>query len=265
MNNGNGNIIRKHTKDKEFTVIDNNIFKNTELSLKAKGLITMMLSFSDNWEFSINGLAKLSTDGVSSVRSGLDELEEKGYLEREKADRNSGKFSKMIFHIYEIPTVCEKPTRINRHGKTDTDKPTRILAYNKELSNKVLNNKELSNKELISLGETYECQVNFLLKDETQYFLDDDYYNSLIDLFGKLVTDVELRKMSLWLQSNPSKRKTKVGMKRFITNWLNSNHKTDEKKVKVKPETIKEKELTKKEEKEIEEQWKQLGDKYGSS
>ena len=107
--------------------------------------------------------------------------------------------------------------------------------------------------------------MNFLLKDETQYFLDDDYYNSLIDLFGKLVTDVELRKMSLWLQSNPSKRKTKVGMKRFITNWLNSNHKTDEKKVKVKPEIIKEKELTKKEEKEIEEQWKQLGDKYGSS
>lgn len=145
MSNGNGNVLRKVDNDSGYTKIDNNIFKNKDLSLKAKGLLSMMLSFADGWEFSVSGLTALSKDGIDSVRSGLNELEEFGYILREYP-RDKGKFGKTIYHISQVPnlvgkTAKEKPHMANPH----TDKPTREIQYNKELNNKELINKELTN------------------------------------------------------------------------------------------------------------------------
>lgn len=148
MSNGNGNVLRKVDNDSGYTKIDNNIFKNRDLSLKAKGLLSMMLSFADGWEFSVSGLTKLSKDGIDSVRSGLNELEELGYIYREYP-RDKGKFGKTVYHISQVPnlvgkTVKEKPYTVNPY----TDKSTRKIQYNKELTNKVLTNKETRDKEL---------------------------------------------------------------------------------------------------------------------
>ena len=80
-------VLRQHKKN-NYTVIDNHVFKNTELSLKAKGLLCQMLSLPDEWDYSLEGLVSLSNDGISSVRSALKELENQRYFKRHRLYRN---------------------------------------------------------------------------------------------------------------------------------------------------------------------------------
>lgn len=81
-------VLKKHKKS-NFTVIDNAIFKDKELSLKAKGLLCLMLSLPDNWKWSVEGLSSLSSDGISAVRSALNELEEATYFRRQQIRKDN--------------------------------------------------------------------------------------------------------------------------------------------------------------------------------
>lgn len=63
--------VYRTPKNKNFTVVDNHYLKNPDLSLKAKGLMTLLLSLPDQWDFSITGLATLSKDQVCAVRSAI--------------------------------------------------------------------------------------------------------------------------------------------------------------------------------------------------
>ena len=69
-------------RTKYYTVMSNHHFKNKNLSLKAKGLLSLMLSLPDNWNYNMHGLAFLSRDGIDSVRSAIQELEHYGYVQR---------------------------------------------------------------------------------------------------------------------------------------------------------------------------------------
>ena len=102
--------VSRTEKREGFTVIDNEIFRNRKLSLKAKGLLCLMLSLPDGWSYSLDGLKLLSTDGISSVRSALAELQDAGYFYRRQA-REGGKFKDIEYVISEEPKepVLEKP------------------------------------------------------------------------------------------------------------------------------------------------------------
>ena len=69
-------------KTKDYTVMSNHHFKNKELSLKAKGLLSLMLSLPDNWDYSINGLESIIKESRNTVAATLKELESFNYLER---------------------------------------------------------------------------------------------------------------------------------------------------------------------------------------
>ena len=135
-------ILRKNKKS-DYTIIDNNIFKNKKLSLKAKGMICTMLSLPDGWEFSEDGLTTLSTDGKDSIRSTLKELMEYGYLVRSRNRDEKGILRDTIYTIHEEPTL-ENPNL----DKPILDKP--ILenpnTY-KILNDKILNNKIINKEE----------------------------------------------------------------------------------------------------------------------
>lgn len=99
--------IKKHTRN-NFTVINNNIFMDRTLSFKAKGLLCQLLSLPDTWKFTEKGLVALSTDGMSSVRSAIKELENAKYLHRERVRGTDGLLSGTIYHIYEEPFEVEE-------------------------------------------------------------------------------------------------------------------------------------------------------------
>lgn len=96
-------ILRNSQKDK-FTVVDNYALRDEKLSLKARGLLVSMLSLPDNWSFSENGLMVIfPKDGQTSIRSGLKELEQQGYLVRNRTRDEHGRISKVEWILYDKP------------------------------------------------------------------------------------------------------------------------------------------------------------------
>lgn len=114
-------ILRKHNR-KSYTVIDNDVFRDSELSNKALGMLCRMLSLPDGWEFSVRGLSKLSNDGVDGVMSQLNELEKRGYLKRRQI-RDKGKLAGVEYIVSEAKMI-EEPVDEKPHTENpDTVKP----------------------------------------------------------------------------------------------------------------------------------------------
>lgn len=101
-------IIRNKFKAR-FTVVDNSAITDKRLSLKTLGLYVKLISLPDNWEFSEKGLEAIFTDGLASIRSGLKELEEYGYLKRNKIrDPKTGRYINIEWQIFETSTTSPK-------------------------------------------------------------------------------------------------------------------------------------------------------------
>ena len=77
-------------KTKDFTIMSNHHLRNTELSLKAKGLLSLMLSLPEDWDYTTKGLAHICKDGVDSITTALKELERHGYLTRQRLRYDNG-------------------------------------------------------------------------------------------------------------------------------------------------------------------------------
>lgn len=129
-------MIMRTEKNKNYTVMGNYHLRDKELSLKAKGLLSIMLSLPDGWNFSIQGLTTLSSDGETAIRSTLKELEQKGYLKRNKV-RINGKIIDWEYVVYEQKHPCvpvdESPVDENVHVNNRTQLNT------KEINTKKLN------------------------------------------------------------------------------------------------------------------------------
>lgn len=95
-------IIRVE-RTKNFTVMSNHHFKNKKLSLKAKGLLSLMLSLPDDWNYSMKGLATLSKDGIDSVRTAMKELENQGYVEKDRSRNETGCYQGTVYTVREVP------------------------------------------------------------------------------------------------------------------------------------------------------------------
>ena len=132
-------------KTQNYTVLSNFHFKEKNMSLKAKGLLSLMLSLPDTWNYTIAGLVTLSKDGKDSVMSALAELEDFGYLERKRTTNKKGQFSGIEYYIYEQPQpVAEKQnTEKQKEDNQDADNPPQLSTNElKTKFNKVLNDKD---------------------------------------------------------------------------------------------------------------------------
>lgn len=94
----------KRQRKSNFTVIDNTVLQDTELTFKAKGLFAYLWSQSDEWNFYETEVVKHSKDGISSLRSGIHELEERGYLQRKRI-RVKGKLKDSMWILSETPNL----------------------------------------------------------------------------------------------------------------------------------------------------------------
>lgn len=111
-------------KTHDYTVMANHHLRDERLSLKAKGLLSMLLSLPDDWEISIRGLASIVTDGVGAVQTGINELIEAGYIVRRRQHAESGAFAGFEYIIHEVPPCTENPYTANPYtGKPYTENP----------------------------------------------------------------------------------------------------------------------------------------------
>ena len=90
---------------KGFTVLYNSALRDERLSLKAIGLFAVMQSFPENWEYSVAGLAARVRAGRDAVRRCLKELEDAGYLVREQAQQENGKFGGAVYTLREQSVI----------------------------------------------------------------------------------------------------------------------------------------------------------------
>ena len=90
-------------RTKNFTVMANYHLKDRRLSLKAKGLLSVMLSLPDDWNYNMKGLARLSKDGLDSVRSTVNELERYGYVTRHRIRTETGQLADTEYLVRECP------------------------------------------------------------------------------------------------------------------------------------------------------------------
>ena len=104
-------------KTRDYTVMSNHHLRNTELSLKAKGLLSLMLSLPENWDYTTKGLAAICKDGIDSISSCIRELEKHGYIIRERMRNEKGQLTTIEYTILEqpknTPPERENPIREN--------------------------------------------------------------------------------------------------------------------------------------------------------
>jgi len=90
-------------KNSDFTTMSNHHLRDKRLSMKAKGLLSMMLSFSDDWKYSLAGLSAVSKEGMTAIRAMVQELEDNCYLVRRRVRSERGLMSNIEYDIYEQP------------------------------------------------------------------------------------------------------------------------------------------------------------------
>lgn len=181
--------IMRIVKNNNFSIVSNAIIRDTRLSLKARGLLILMLSLPDCWQFSVKGLATLSGEGNDSIRGGIKELEEVGYLSRKRKHLPNGRLGEMEYTLYEqakepaqeepaqgLPTL-EKPTQEKPiQGKPTQANPT-LLSTN-IINTEYIKNRERENRENTELKQEQKLlsQLNGrpLLLEETK--LQNEYF-----------------------------------------------------------------------------------------
>ena len=145
-------------KTRDYTVMANHHLRNMELSLKAKGLLSLMLSLPEEWDYTTKGLARICKDGVDSICAGVRELEDHGYVVRERIRNPNGQLGAIEYTILEQPQEPkrEKPERENPVqanpvlddpvlGKPEQENPAQL---NIDISSNQIPKKDLSSTEI---------------------------------------------------------------------------------------------------------------------
>ena len=118
-------------RTRDYTVMSNHHLRNANLSLKAKGLLSVMLSLPEDWNYTTRGLAKICKEGVDAIGAALRELEAAGYIVRHKLRDRQGRISDTEYVIYEQPQLrkpdTDSPDTENPYmDKPDTEKPAEL-------------------------------------------------------------------------------------------------------------------------------------------
>ena len=150
-------------RNKGYTVMSNHHLRNKELTLKAKGLLSQMLSLPEDWDYTLAGLSLINRESIDAIRTAVWELEKAGYITRRQGRDDKGKMTAIEYTIYEQPQppaaaspepknptlenpTTDKPILENpTPDKPTTENPTQL---NKDIQKTDLPKKEKSNTDL---------------------------------------------------------------------------------------------------------------------
>lgn len=168
--------FEREIKDKNYTVMSNYHLHDKNISLKAKGLLSQLLSYSPNWVLTIKGLCAISKEQEKAMKNTIKELETHNYLTRQKLKDNKGRFYyKYIIHekpkTYPYPQnppmdnpLVEKDIQINTNNKDKLDKYTNNTY--ESLDNKIIIDNNLILKNLINLKYLKDDDLEMYKYDE---------------------------------------------------------------------------------------------------
>jgi hypothetical protein len=185
---------------KGFTVMSNYHFQDKGISLKAKGLLGLMLSLPSNWDYSVNGLVAIVKENKAAVQSALKELEEHKYLKRTRVQDETGRFD-YIYDIYEKPydklPCTENRCTENRCTENRCTENQPQINTNKQSTNKQ-NTKELNTNEYKEKNIKKES-VNSVIAEYTENKDLQDALHDFVDMRTKARKPLTVRAMKLSL------------------------------------------------------------------
>lgn len=174
--------IHRIKKERDFVILDNAMLREPNLSLKAKGLLAFILSRPDDWVFTIRGLAHFCRDGPDSVRSAVQELENAGYIVRQRR-REKGKYQEMGYDIYEKP-VQVLPSQV----KPEREKP---LEEKGAIPNIDPLSIELLNNDYTNYPSTDPREMERLIRKQIEYdIMSQRYDRGQLDNLVSVMTEV---------------------------------------------------------------------------
>lgn len=186
-------VIRVHTT-KSYTVMSNYHLRDKNLTYKAKGMLSFMLSLPEDWDYSVNGLVLVSKENESAIKGILQELKDNGYLVINKIKDEKGKFI-YEYNIYEIPTT------INPEGKKpEVDNPEVELPQVDEpevenqpqINTNIINtNKQLLNNNILNNKNSTSSSSNTINNSSS-------LYEYIQDNFGRILSAIEIEEISTW-------------------------------------------------------------------
>ena len=157
-------------KTRDYTVMANFHLRDISLSLKAKGLLSLMLSLPENWDYTTKGLARICKDGVDSICATVKELEKAGYVQRRRLRDDLGRLAEVEYTILEkpiIPAPEEKPPKREKPVQVEPQEPDAVSSQpetpkreNPVLDNPVLVSPVLDSPKLDSPELENPAQLN---------------------------------------------------------------------------------------------------------
>lgn len=174
-------------KNKNYTVMANYHLRDENLSLKARGLLSMILSLPDDWDYSLAGLVKISKDGLTAVRAALHELEDNGYIHRERQRDPHGRLAGSIYTVYEYPQpTLQAPMYEN------------LTQENHTYENVTQLSKDITNiKKEPKTEETNETYVRTTRAREEAV---DELLSFIVDQIGRNLSSIERRILVRWVE-----------------------------------------------------------------
>ena len=135
-----------------YTVMSNHHLRNKELTLKAKGLLSQILSLPEDWDYTLAGLAYINRESIDAIRSAIRELEAAGYIVRSRERDEKGRLRGAEYVIYEQPVSAPPMQEAPTPGDPISEKPTsekptldNTMQLNKDISKTDLPKKEKRN------------------------------------------------------------------------------------------------------------------------
>ena len=196
-------------RTRDYTVMSNHHLKNPELSLKAKGLLSMMLSFPDGWNYSERGLASICKEGVDAIHSAIKELESTGYMERHQLRGKGGRIVDTEYVIYEKPHTPDMASPDTENPDMDSPDAAAPEPENPgELNNKKPNTKK-SNTQVLNTqsftppapsqgdedGMTDGLTERAEIRDQIEYeSLLEEYSREQVDELVELMLEVQMNR-----------------------------------------------------------------------
>ena len=159
-------VFRVH-KTQDYTTMSNLHFREKNMSLKAKGLLSLMLSLPDDWDYSISGLCSICTEKENAIKSTLNELKQFGYLIVNKIMPNNSKSGRIeyVYNIFEFPQDIEKQD-IEKQVVENQGVENQSVENPLQLNTNILNTKELNtNKQKESKTAQQKSSFDFLIDE----------------------------------------------------------------------------------------------------
>ena len=213
----------KINKTENYTIIANTHLKERKMSLKSKGLLTLMLSLPDDWNYSLKGLVSLCSESESAIKSSLQELKKFGYLRIQKIapKKGSGKFE-YIYEIFESPLKKEERQRVNKKVENlqlENQPDENVTIENLKVENQPVENLQLENQpDILSTKQSRTKELNTKEKNKKE-----NVTEKLLNYIETLEIDSEKKEIfKEWVEYKKSKNQYKntksidILIRRFI-------------------------------------------------